>query len=172
MVVVTVKGPVYFVEAVVGSGFEIEIAEAKGNASPDIGATAGHANTAHPKEWMIFWRGIRLFEIVCEPIGRVLVANTENGLDRTGFANCFQCHVAILQGEGGLVLREIGVGLRTACFEEGNFKACFRQPFASPTAGSAGAYDDDVIVFDCRTWQRTFLVRCDARMVTSRAEEF
>lgn len=138
-----------FIEAVVGSGFEIEIAEAKRDTSPNIGATAGHADAAHPKKWMILWRGIGLFEIVRKPIGSVLVANTKNGLDGAGLANCFQCHVAILQSEGGLVLREIGVGLRTACFEEGNFEASFGETFASPTAGSAGADDDDVIFFDC-----------------------
>ncbi len=142
-----------FVEAVVRGGFEIEIAEAKGDAAPDIGAAARHADATHPEKRVVFRRGVGLFEIVREPIGGVLVAYAEDGLDRAGLANRFESHVAILQGEGGLVLRKIGVGLRAASFEESNFKTSFREAFASPTAGSAGADDDDVILFGRRTRQ-------------------
>src|SRR5215470_5133923 len=136
-----------FAEAIVRSGFEIKIAEAEGDAAPNVGPATGHSNAAHPEKGLIFRRGVRLFEIVCKPIGSVFVADTENGLHRSRFANCFQGHVAIFQFKGRFVFGEIFVGLRTTGFEKGYFQASFSQALASPSAGCAGADDNDVKFF-------------------------
>ena len=64
-----------FAIAIVGGGFEIPIAEAQGDAAPDVGAAAGHAETAHPVKRFIGGRGVGLVVIVDEPVLRVFVAD-------------------------------------------------------------------------------------------------
>ena len=128
-------------------GFEIEIAEAEGDAAPNIRAAARHPNATHPEERLIFWRRVWLFEIVCEPIRRVFIAHVEDGLHRTRLANRFGGHVAVFQGKRGLMFREIFVRLRAARFEERDFEAGFGKALACPAAGSARANDDDIELF-------------------------
>src|SRR5262249_25135123 len=96
---------------------------------------------------LVFWRRVRFFEIIRKPIRCVFVADVELRLNGTLLANEFTRHVAIFEGEGRLVLRKIGVGLRAARFEERDPEASFRKTLAGPAAGSSGADDDDVEFF-------------------------
>ena len=78
-----------FAVAVVGGGLEIPIAEAQADAAPDVGAAAGHAHAAHPVEGLAGGSGVRLFEIVGEPVVGVFVADFEFGLDGARLADDF-----------------------------------------------------------------------------------
>ncbi len=136
-----------FAEAVAGSGFEIEVTVTKRNAAPDVGAAAGHSNAPHPEKRVAFGRGVRLFEIVGEPVSGVFVADVKDRLDRPRLSNEIRRHVAIFQIEFGFVFGKVGVGLRAAGFEQSDFEAGFREALARPAAGSAGANDDDIELF-------------------------
>lgn len=102
---------------------------------------------------MIFWRRVGLFEIVSEPVRGVFVTDVEDGLDRTSFAQEFDCFISVFEREGGLVFSEICVGLRAARFEECDFEASFGEALASPSAGGTGADDDCVKLSLCGSWQ-------------------
>jgi hypothetical protein len=142
--VLVAERPVFAV-TVVGGGLKIPIAEAQADAAPDVGAAAGHAHAAHPVEGLARGSGVRLFEVVGEPVVGVFVANFKFGLDGAGFADDFFRAIAVLEFERGFVLGEIIVGLRAAGFKEGDFQAGFREALAGPASGCAGADDDDVV---------------------------
>src|SRR5215472_9292202 len=89
--------------AIARSSLKVPIAKAQAYAAPDVGAAARDAQTAHPKERLISGCGVRLFEVVDEPIVVVLAANFEDGLDGARIANDFRSHVAVLKFEGRLV---------------------------------------------------------------------
>src|SRR5712692_7037570 len=135
--------PVFSV-AIKGSSLEIPITEAQDDAAPHVGAATGHTQAAHPIEWLVSRCRVRLFEVVDEPFVGVFVANSEFDLYGTRFANEFRCLVAIFEFEFGLVLGEILIGLRAACFEECDLQAGFGEALASPATGSTGADHDDV----------------------------
>src|SRR5882672_2894917 len=136
-----------FPETVVRCGFEIEVAEAERDTAPNIGAAASHANATHPEKRLVFRRGVRLFEIVCEPVRGVLVADIEDGLDGTGLANELRSHIAVLQRKRGLMFGKILVRLWATRFEKRYLQASFREPLACPAAGGAGANNDDIEFF-------------------------
>src|SRR2546430_11365146 len=135
--------PVFAVAVARGSP-EVPIAESQAKAAPDVRAPAGDAQTPHPVKWLVRRSRIRLFKIVREPVSVVFVAS-KFGLDRPRLAQNFRSHVTVLQFEGRLVLGEILVGLRPACFEQRDFQSGFRQALARPAARSAGTYNDNVV---------------------------
>jgi len=137
--VAVADGPVLTV-AVEGGGFEVLIAKAEADPAPDIGAAAGHAETAHPVEGLVGGRRIGFVVVVDEPVLRVFVADVELGLNRMILADDPGRHVAVLELEGGLVLGEVGVGLRAAGFDNGNVEAGFGEALCGPAAGGAGTY--------------------------------
>jgi hypothetical protein len=94
-------------------------------------------------ERLVGRRGVRLFEIVDEPIVIVFAAR-KLGLDGARLVEELRSFVAILELELGLVLGEILVGLRTAGFEERDLQTRFREAFAGPAAGGARADNYDV----------------------------
>src|SRR5215510_12328227 len=87
-----------FAVAVMRSGMEVKITEAQAEAPPNVGATTGHAKTAHPQEWLIFRGGVGLFDVVHEPVGVVFAAG-KSGLDRASLAQNFFRLVAVFQFE-------------------------------------------------------------------------
>ncbi len=133
-----------FTIAVERSRLEIPVAEAQADSSPDVGAPTGHAHAAHPVKGLVAGSGVRLLDIVDEPVVRIFVANAEFDLDGPRLANEFVGLVAILELEFGLVLGEILVGLRAAGFEKGDLQSGFRKAFAGPTPGSSGANHDHI----------------------------
>src|SRR5580698_1448451 len=74
-------GPVFAV-AIVRGGFEVPVAEAEAYAAPDVGATAGYAETAHPVVGLVGGSGVGFVVIVDEPVLRVFVADVELPLNR------------------------------------------------------------------------------------------
>ena len=126
-------------------GFEIPIAEAQADAAPDVGAAARHAKATHPVKGLVGRSCVWLFQIVDEPVERILVANAEFDLDGAGFSDDFRRSVAVLELERGLVFGEILVGLQAAGFQQRDLQAGFREALAGPASGSTGADDDDII---------------------------
>src|SRR5207245_7854101 len=57
-----------FSEAILGRSFKIEIAEAKADAPPDVRAATGDAHAAQPTEGLVRGCGVRLLQVVAEPI--------------------------------------------------------------------------------------------------------
>src|SRR5437867_11584633 len=133
-----------FTKTIQRSRLEIPIAKAQAYAAPNVGATTGHSNAAHPVEGLVGGRCIRFFEIVGKPFVRIFVANAEFDLDRPRLANDFRGAVPVLQFERRLMLGKIFVGLRAAGFEERDLQASLRETLAGPAAGRARTNNDDV----------------------------
>jgi hypothetical protein len=117
-------GPVFAV-AVLRGGFEIPVAEAEADAAPNVGATAGNAETTHPVVWFVCGSRVGLVMIVDEPVLRVFVADVELRLDRVVLFDDRVGHAAVFQLEGGFVFGEIFVGLRATRFDDGDVESGF-----------------------------------------------
>ncbi len=134
-----------FAVTVVRGGFEIPIAEAQAYAAPNIGAAAGHPQATHPVEGLVGGSGVRLFEVVDEPVVVVFAADLKFGLDGTRLADDFFGEVAVFEFERWLVFGEILVGLWTASFEQRDLQAGFSKALAGPASGSAGTDHEDIV---------------------------
>src|SRR5205807_8058114 len=104
------------------------------------GAAASDAHAALPTEGHVAGRGVRLFEVVREPVVVVLHAGVTFLLPVTRPADDLRRAVAVLELEGGRVLGEVVVRLRAAGVDHGDFQARLREPLRRPAAGGAGAY--------------------------------
>src|SRR5215468_2932663 len=127
------------------SGFKVQVTKAQADAAPDVGTAAGDAEAAHPQERLVVGSGVRLFQIVYEPIG-IVFRTSKKRLNRTSLLQEVLGVVAIFQLELRFVFGEVSIGLRLACFEERDFEAGFRQALAGPTARGART-DNDYVVF-------------------------
>jgi len=112
--------------------FEVQIAEAIALPSPDHGAAAGHAQAADPGERHVLGRGVRLFEVVSEPVVVVFVA--EKFLDGARPLNHLGRAVAILQLERRLVLRELTFRHGAPAIDQSYFNPRLGEPLTRPAA--------------------------------------
>ena len=133
-----------FAIAIERSTFEVPIAKAQADTAPHVRTASGNTKAPHPVEWLIRRSSVGLFKIVDEPIVGVFVADAKFNLNGPRLADEFWSHIAVLEFEWWLVLGKIRVGLRATGFQEGDFKASFRETLARPAAGSAGTDDDNI----------------------------
>ena len=129
-----------FAVAIVAGGFEIVIAKAQADASPNIRATARHPQTAEPMKRFVAWGRVGFLQIVAKPFVVVLGADFKFRLDRARLANDLWREIAILQIEYRLVLRKVFERLRAPGLQQSYLQAGFRQSFASPATGRSGTH--------------------------------
>src|SRR5262249_41794611 len=124
--------------------FQVLLTETVALTSPDVRASADHAHAALPAERLVVGVGVRLFEVVGEPVVVPLAAGVTVALTRTRAAHPLVGAVAILEVPGRDVLDEVLVALRLARFENGDLDAGFRQSLGGPSARRTRPDDDHI----------------------------
>ena len=130
--------------AVEGLALQVLLAEPIALAAPDVGASADHARAALPAERLVVRVGVRLVEVVGEPVVVPLAAGVAVALLRPRPPHQVARLVAVLQVEGGDVLGEVLVGLRLARFEQRHLDAGLREPLGRPAARGARSHHDHI----------------------------
>ncbi len=130
--------------AVEGLALQVLLAEPIALAAPDVGASADHARAALPAERLVVRIGVRLVEVVGEPLVVPLAARVAVALLRPRPPHQVARLVAVLEVVGGDVLGEVLVALRLARFEQGHLDAGFRQSLGRPATRGARSHHDHI----------------------------
>ena len=123
---------------------QVLLAEAIALAAPDVGASAGDAHAALPRERLAVRGGVRLLDVVAEPVRVVLGAGVAVLLRRLRAADQIVGARAVLQLVGGLVLGVVAVLERPAGADQRDAQARFAHALGGPSTGRARPDDDDV----------------------------
>ena len=123
--------------------------------APDVGASTDHAHAALPAERLVVGGGVRLLDVVREPVVVPLAARVAVALLRPRLANQFARLVAVFQLERRNVLGEVVVALRLSRFEQRDLDAGFGEPLGGPSTRGARA-DHDHIELDVRFSARLY----------------
>ena len=123
---------------------QVLLAEPIALPAPDVGASADHAGAALPAEWLVVRIGVRLLEVVGEPLVVPLAARVAVALLRTRPPHQVARLVAVLEVVCGNVLGEVLVALRLARFEQGHLDAGFRESLGRPATRGARSHHDHI----------------------------
>ena len=141
--VLVVERPVDAV-AVERGALHVLLAEAIALAAPHVGAPAGDAHAALPREGLAGRGRVRLLEVVAEPVRVVLGAGVAVLLRRLRATNQIVGARAELQVVGGLVLGVVDVLQRAPGAHQRDAQAGLRHPLGGPSPRRTRSDNDDV----------------------------